>query len=537
MEENKKKIINSRKISDFDLETRLMASYMLLEFRNLSSETEANVAAIYEVVKDLNAKAQSFEDEKALDLAIKYDTEQVKSPEDVRMYMTAKKKEGLYRMGFIPLSRGDNENVLLSPEGLIGTLLEQGNNQSFEISHKLLNHELEDGDVRRLHEMINQKAKTIKEKLAEDLKTYWDSKTSNPRIEKYISAMETLVFPHGRVEKIPFSVGKSAESKIFRKKVRQSYNQKVKPDFLRLMGTIFYSGKMVAKQRQIIGNALGVGQREKIMGLLREQYGTEAEKVFDQAFSVKDGDIREEVFNHKAEEMYAKMVAGLLVQKAKTLHESRQHFDKTRVQEFLRAIDMNYINKLRNGENDIFCLGFNNEVADNSSASYADQMRQRREMIDDTAEDQIVSIHHKISVGSSEDLVKKLYLGNVDKVAKADEIVNHLANMCFVIGKKTHRELEPKDEIVIGVNPDSLAMAVEIDRKELQEIKNYLPSEMKELIEKYVGFERGNNEQVLGVAMSFPEPDNAVHRVRQDLKPRQNITLKERFKLHFGEEK
>ncbi len=533
MAKTKKNTVRLKKISDFDLETRLFTGYVLLEFSSITSESKSNLAELYEIISDLNKRAQSFEDERALDLAVKYDTEQVKSPEDVKSFIAAKKREGLYKMfGFMPIAHGDSENVLINQEGLIGTMLAQGNNQSFELAHKLITRELDDEDVHRLQEMIKQKAKTIREQLSIDLKTYQDMGVANSRIERYMPAMETLIYPAGRVEKLPFTVSRTAEGKIFRKKVRQNYNNKIKPDFLRLMGTAFHGGMMMAKHGSVIGKSSG-SQYGKFLSLLQEQYGDAAEKVFDQAFNVKPEETREEAFNRKSEEMYAKMLAGLLVQKAKSLKDVQQHFDKTRVQEFLRVVDFNYVSKLEKGENDVFCLGFNSEVVDNSVGSYAQQMRQRREMIDDTAEDQIVSIHHKISVGSSEDLVKQLYPDNVDKIAKADEIVNHLANMCFVIGKKAHRELEPENEIVLSANPDSLVMAVEIDRKELQNIKDYLPLQVQNIIEKYVGFDRGKNEETLGISMPLPEPQNAVHKLRDNLKPQQKVTLKERLNLHL----
>lgn len=76
-----------QKIKDFALDTRILATFALLEFcqTSVANVGKEDFSELYRKVSELNAKV--FEDEKAFELAARYETDQISSVEDLKERM------------------------------------------------------------------------------------------------------------------------------------------------------------------------------------------------------------------------------------------------------------------------------------------------------------------------------------------------------------------------------------------------------------------------------------------------------------------
>lgn len=85
---------------------------------------------------------------------------------------------------------------------------------------------------------------------------------------------------------------------------------------------------------------------------------------------------------------------------------------------YMQTIDNKYIRSLCNGENDIAALAFQDPDYKQQYESKAREHQLNREMRDETADMQIVSVHHKFPVGAVYDVYDQILTSHSEDLKK-----------------------------------------------------------------------------------------------------------------------
>lgn len=124
---------------------------------------------------------------------------------------------------------------------------------------------------------------------------------------------------------------------------------------------------------------------------------------------------RKAAYKEKCTELYFKTVAGLLSQKQEY---NLSHNTNSDYRIYMQTIDNKYIRSLCNGENDIAALAFQDPDYKQQYESKAREHQLNREMRDETADMQIVSVHHKFPVGAVYDVYDQILTSHSEDLKK-----------------------------------------------------------------------------------------------------------------------
>ncbi len=506
--------------SNITFEKRIIGLFALIEISRMDA---ANISAadfedLYKKISGLNEKA--FEDEKALDLVAEHSLDEISSVDHLKERIYRNRTINIYKqLGYLKLSEGSVEQHTMSGAEVLATIMhEAGIKNADELSTAACTGTLDEESTDRLHKELNGKLSFLKKRLAADFEVYNNQKSFDPSIELIRPDIEEYTYDKNKKATFGFLVRK--EQKDFRHSIRGVFNNVTKPDFLKLYGTMLTEGKNAAK-----GSSLG-STYERFKEMIAVQTGKDAAlKEIDTALGISPEQaaapnaesIRKNAYKNKCTELYFKTMAGLLSQKYE--YNSR-HNSSTNYATYVQTIEDKYIKELCNGYNNIDLLAFQDPDYKQQFESKSKEYQMNKERRDETAEMQIVSVHHKFPIGAVYDVYDQILPNSVcaNKAEKCSKLVNNRSNMVYVIGQDMHQSLEAKEKMEFRQQQDAMIFAARINCKGLKSLLPKLPPYLQEGIQKYVKTGEKETSKDISVAMKFSEPDE-IRAVRQQLNP------------------
>ena len=520
-----------RKLKDLALDTRILATFALLEFchTNVANVSKDDFNELYQKVNDINDKM--FEDEKAFELATKFETDQINSVEDIKERMQRNRVLNTYKQfGYFGLCSGkEREHLPEAPEVLSTIMYEAGIKNADEISVAIVKQELNDEQADKLYNDLNARRGSLKKQLAADFQTYKDSNTANPLIEDVAADISEYTFDKNKTLTYGYDIRK--EQLKFRAALRDSFNNGCKPEFLKLCGQMLTAGKNISRQAPIddsyqkfktqIAAAYGEDAIDKILNISHDN-GADKEKN------------RKAAYAEKSSELYNKTMAAILSQKWE--YNQRNNIRDCDYKTYVKTIEDRYIPDLCRGFNNVDVLAFQDADDSRAAMSRAAELRLNREKHDETAEQQIVSVHHQIPISTIYDVYDaiKPTTAPEKKQAECDAMVNVFSNMIFVIGREKHQSLEPtNNQIKIARTADATMFAAEVNPQAMKGILHKLPSALRDGIKKYVKIGDDNKKIGISVNMMFPEPEQ-ISNLRKTLEQSNHVSLLSKIERYHG---
>ena len=440
--------IKSKKISS-DLATRLqqfLQIQKLIEAMNAVGNTPQNtkdlqalgteIETLYTgyMNDELSAEQDQiadrvFADEKLMDLADKIaeNTISAEKLEIIRGY-TAKKftDNALKQAGYVKISEGDNVNADLNLAGTLFIILEKESKKinSEDFAHRIVNGNLNKEEFPLAVNALQTAKQKVIERLRTDWQTYNDSRTPNANIEALRSVFEDLL--SDRME-IDYKAYPELHNVLLC--IRDNFAQKdvgSKPMFLKMVGNMLDCGQSLVKNDSTTSIRKNTDYNDFIK-LVKQQYPDNSDNVINTMLDInadtdaKDVEkLRREAFENKSKELYCKFVSAVLVKKYDQNNDEHTHnFD------YQRYVDVNiagYISDMKkNGENNI---ANNLHLVDERKASSL------KDIIDDTAENQIISVHHKTPVASVVPIYVKMHPELHKDTAKVSSFINEIKKRC-----------------------------------------------------------------------------------------------------------
>ena len=519
------------KIKDIALDTRILAVFALLEFcrTDVSSLSKEDFGDLYRKVSELNAKA--FEDEKAFELAARYETDQITSIEDLKERMQRSRVLDTYKqLGYFGLCSGkEREHIPEAPEILSTIMYEAGIKNADELSVAIVKHELDDETSARLFKELNARSGSLKKQLASDFQTYKDQNAANPLIEDIAKDISEYAYDKNRVLSYGYDVRKAQHD--FRVSLRESFNNGCKPEFLMLYGQMMTAGKNLSHGMPIESSY------KKFKAQLTEKYGEDAlDSILNitPASPAETEKSRQEAYARKSSEIYHKTMASILSQKWE--YNQSHKIQDCDYRTYVKTVEDRYIPDLCRGFNNISVLAFQDAEDTRPKLSKAEEFRLNREKRDETAEQQIISVHHKIPISTIYDIYDAIgrTLPPEQKLKTCDGLVNNFSNMIYVIGREKHQSLEPVNgEVTITRNADPTIFAAEVAPQALRSILPQLSPTLREGIRQSVKLPDDNKKIGLSAAMRFPEPEK-ISSLRRQLAPAAHVSLIEKLQRYNG---
>lgn len=368
----------------------------------------------------------------------------------------------------------------------------------------------------KLYDMLHGKQKVLKEKLAVDYETYKQTKVSNAVIEDIEPNIQEHLSGLTREENMEYETRQ--EDYYFRQDLRRDFSRPdgIRQSFLKLYGTMMENGMNLAR------NPNSASDYEAFRRQMEQMFGEKHQAEIDQALNIiPNGESQAELqekraklYAVKSQEIYFKTMAGILSHKKEFDHSNGvQAYD---YMTYVQNIEQKFIRGLQCGKTDVDCLAF--VEPDNTAAkSKAEELALRKKYKDDTAENQIVSVHHKLPIGAARDIFRRL-LGKKDERTErhgCSALVNNLGNMSLIIGKQTHQMLEAYGNYNITAKSDNMIFASRINTALLEITHIKIPPYLREGIKKYAL--QSSKSGIITVDMNFSEAPE-IAQARKKLK-------------------
>lgn len=497
-----------------DLSKRLVIETAFLDYCRLSAITDADIDQLYEQVAKLNR----LEHDKDLETVIAYDLESVRNKDDLRLrikeirHQTAQKIFDYYNLS------DENAGIVRNAMTGIGIPKDTAQKLTAAIAERTLDQPFDQKKsmADKLYDMLQGKQKVLKEKLAVDYETYKQTKVPNPVIEDIEPSIQSHLSNMVRNKHLEYETQKKDVS--FRKELRNIFksSQGIRPAFLKLYGTMMENGKNQAQKPDSASNF------DAFRKQMEQMFGENAQEETDKALGLKaQGSLskdleseRQKLYNTKCQEVYFKTMAGILSHKIEFDKSNKN--DTNDYQSYVQTIEQTFIRELRNGQTNVGCLAFI-EPDNTPGLSRREEQALRKKYMDETAENQIVSVHHKLPLGAARDVFRKIF-GMKDKKSELDgasALVNNLGNMSLIIGKVTHQMLEANGDYQVTPQDDNMIFAARVNKDFLTSESLRIPSYLKEGIKKYA--QPSSKDNIVKVNMSFSEAPE-ISNMRKQLK-------------------
>lgn len=540
-----------------DVSKRLLIESALFDYARLANISEADIDELYRNVELLNSKC--FDDEKAFETVTKYNLDSIKSKEDLKKRIESMRSHIAEKV----FSYYD-KIAYINREKIAGVLKDIGVKQDLanELSRKIMSHQLHEnmtpdetekfsaGGNRsknrkksetilrwadKLASAVKDKRKKLHEMLRVDLKSYEAMEQENPLVEKRLPQIKAHV--NNESLTLNYKTRNTDDDKKFRRDIRDDFGKEggAKVTLLKLVGLLAENGKNSLKNSSCNSNY------DSFKKLMTEYYGEKAQEVIDTALGVNGAEtdkarlqeIRLDKYNQKSEEMYVKLAVSLASLKRADISGRDTKYDV-----YAKTIDDTYITSLRNGKNNVKCLSFV-DTPDDKYAKADKELEKKlgRQFTDDTAEKQIVSVHHHLPVAAAADVCDNFFGGTTDKLAAACGLVNTLGNLSMVIGRDKHQSMEARGNYELKQSPAGMIFAARLDWEKIDEISASFPAHLKKGMNKYLKHQKGGVRwQDISVSMKFPESETVAEQRRQ-LNSGKEISVNGLFKNILSPEK
>jgi len=290
------------------------------------------------------------------------------------------------------LSEAEATDVNLSLQGTLYTILEKENKKinADDLAARIIKGELDQAEIPMALTALKSAEKKIKEQMKSDWQTYEDMRQPHPVIEEHRTDFENIVYDSKQIRYKPYP-----ELRGVRLCIRDDFNSPdgSKRTFLKIMGALIDTGANIANSSS--GSVNGIGKNyDTFVALMKKEYGENVEKIIDTVLlgdkvaNATDKE-RKEAFAKKGTELYCKFLGAVLVKKQET--EAQKNNYRFNYTGYIKANVARYIADMKEGLNNI-----------TEDLQLADErnLTSLKEMKDDTAEQQIISVHHKIPVAS-----------------------------------------------------------------------------------------------------------------------------------------
>lgn len=510
-----------------DIAKHLVVETAFLDYCRLAAITDADIDQLYEDISRLNRLDQ----EDDLETVLAYDLESVKNKDDLRNRIKEIRSQTAQRIfDYYELS-DENANLVRTVMANIGIAKDTAQKLSKAIAEKTLDAPFDKNKsmADRLYDMLQGKQKVLKEKLAIDYETYKQTKLPNPVIQDIEPNINEHLSGLTREESMEYETRR--EDYYFRQDLRRDFSSPdgIRQSFLKLYGTMMENGMNLAHDPNSASNY------EAFRRQMEKMFGENHLAEIDQALHLtpkgeSPAELQErriKLYTLKSQEIYFKTMAGILSHKKEFDYDNGNHVNDYML--YIQTVEHNFIRGLCNGETNVNCLAF--IEPDNTAAkSKAEELALNRKYKDDTAESQIVSVHHKLPIGAARDIFRKLFGKKDERTERkgCSALVNNLGNMSLIIGKRTHQMLEASGQYNVTAKSDNMIFAARINTAllELDHIK--LPSYLKEGIKKYALPPSKNG--IITVDMNFSEAPQ-IAQMRKKLKmPQMVVNIANKFK-------
>ncbi len=483
-----------------DLSKRLVVETAFLDYCRLFSITEADIDLLYEKISNLN-KLEKNED---LDIVVAYQLDTIHNKEELRSRIKEIRNQTAQKI-FDPNKLPESiSNVIKVTMTSVGISKEIAQKLTTAIAEHSLDEPFDNKKsmADKLYDVLQEKQKTLKEKLAADYETYKKPKVSNVVIQD----IEKSICEHlsGMDRKRSLRYTTLNEDEPFRNKIRDIYSspQGIRSAFLKLYGTMMENGKNLAQKTGSVSNF------DAFCKQMEQMFGENAQSEIDRALGFtpqtkslpEQKQERERLYAAKCQEIYFKTMAGILSHK---IEFDRAHgYLYNDYTNYIQNINTHFIAGLRSGKTDIRSLAFADPKEDYSKKP---------------EEEQIVSVHHKLPVGSARDVFRELFGKKDEKqeLVGASSLVNTLGNMSLIIGQKTHASLEARGNYIVTAQDDNMIFASRIDKSLLTDNTLKIPPYLKDGIKKYALNSIKNG--MIKIEMNFPEAQE-MQKMRKELK-------------------
>lgn len=434
--------IKSRKIPS-DLATRLqqfLQIQKLIEAMSVVGNTPQNthdlqafgneISELYTGYMDNKLSAEQaetadkiFADEKLMDLAdkISESTDSAEKLEIVRSYTAQKITDiALQQAGYVKISEGNGVNTGLNLAGTLFVILDRESKKinSEDFARRIIDGNLSAEEIPLAVNALQAAKQRVMTQLRTDWQTYKDSHTANANIEEQRQVFEDLLS-----DKKEFHYKTYPELHNVLLCIRDDFDAKdigSKPMFLKMIGNMLDCG-----QNQVNNKSTSAARKttayNNFIELIKQQYPDNSDEVINTLLDVgaktdaKEVEkLRREAFEKKSKELYCKFVSAVLVKYAENNKEINY-------QNYVDTSIAGYIDDLKKGRNNI---AQNLHLADEKNSNSL------KDLIDDTAEHQIISVHHKVPVAAAVPLYVETHPELHKDTQKVREFINEVRKRC-----------------------------------------------------------------------------------------------------------
>ena len=525
------------KNEQINLETRILATLAMLDICNTDADNlkPEDLNHLYNTINSLNKKTFEDNNEHAFNIVAEHELDEIKNIDLLRERIRRNRNLNIYKqLGWFGLAGGQLNNCKINGTKVIATLLyEIGIKNADDISAAVCGGSLNEDDALKFKTIIETKQALLKKRLASDFAVYNSQNTINTAIESLRPDIEEYVFDANQTKDYTFMVKKKDED--FRKNLRSMFDAYPKPEFLKMYGTMLMEGRNLAQGGNIGSNY------DSFCKLMQKQFGEDAPKIIDKALGITQEksdtsdieNIRKQTYTNKCEELYFKTLAGVLSEK----FEANKHSifcNNFNYNDFIKTFDYQYILPMvKNGINNIGALAFPDPVNNKPFESVSKEYKMNKECKAETAEKQIISIHHKNPIGSALDFFEQIIgsdrLKNMQpnqalkfKLNECNRLYNYSGNFVYVIGRSMHQSLEPENKLKFGHKRDDMIFAAEISCSAIKTIIPKLSPKIQSGLNKYIKMGDKEQKKKIFAYMPLPEPSEIIA-IREKLKENKQV--------------
>lgn len=503
-----------------NLSKRILVRTALLDYCRMVNVSEADIDLLYSRIEQL--KSQVFDDEKALDAVLKYDLEEIKNREGLKVRiqeMRGNLAERIFEHYGLGISDED-KTLIASIMWEAGMEKSDAKQLSQAICEKKLEEQVEGAGKKKprryadkLSVLLFQNRTELQKRLCKDFSTYSDTSSQNPVIE----VLKTTIKEHisGVKKTLSLLYEVRPKEKAFRDKIRADFSKKdgSREHFVKLIGLMAQQGCALAKHESLSNFDKFSKEMKNIFG---DNYLQELDKALEIPANVpqqeRDAE-RKKRYEAKSKDLYLKMMGALLTKKIE--YDQAHNNLGIDYSGYVDTIERIFIPGLLQGvtRTRSLCL----EEPDEGSCE--------KRWLDDTAEKGAVSIHHKWPVGAIFDIHDRLFgqAAALQKEQKCCEMVNRVSNHMMIIDKNLHMKFESNGNYILTPEPNNIIFAGVVSGKILGlKLQPYL-------LEGLAGIVKPNEEKVVTVIMPFtgyPEIENLRKTLKNENVNEENIVQK-----------